>query len=845
MFKNTTLHPELPPIESGYELDPFKPFFSFVLPTGVDKTNLLTNPSIELATTGYSVVTAGTITRDSAQQEYGLYSLRCNPSSNVFDGCWTSTGATLNSGSLYFGSVFFLGSAGIKYQFSFLNAAFTVVAVTFFTAIGQWQRVSVAYTAVATQTHYLYVQKNNTASIAPFWTDGWQIEQDSLTTYIDGDQVGFVRNRADYYWNGSPHVSTSVRIGQSRHGGKIVPFADFGFHTSGILGLGMAGRINQLLPIARGGAFYQGSAVADRQFALTGMLYGQSLQDLQRKRKQIIDIIKDDVVAPDQPLKILYQQTDEDGNVMTPTEEIVCIVDGDPLVGATNNLFGEAMALTFRLLSVYAAQELGENGASLSLTSSVANANAIIQRSSAGVWSALGTGLAAGFPRSLLYGSDGKLYVGGNFGSAGGVANTLGIASWDGTIWASLGTGGTTVYALAQDAAGIIYAGGDFALMSGVANTVRIAKYNGSTWSAMGTGIPNGRVASIIVGNEGRVYVFGTFTSVGGVANTKYAAYWDGSVWNSMGGATFAGGTGIYAAAKDARGGIYVGGDFTSWPGSLFGGNFAYWLFPAGWVNTGPSTTGPGNLIEAIAIGPDGKVYVGGGFTAVDGLPAPDLFYTSYFFSTTVPVGTIGPSSNIVDMAFDATGLLYIGGGFLTVEGLSSPGIVTWGGSNYAQADVAFPGGSSVLSLTLSPRGQLAVGFAGTGTATATVANTINNMGSASIGPKLIITGPGILWRIVNINTGAALYFNLTLVAGETATLNLSDPTAITFISSFRGNILNSILAGSNLANFVIAPGANSILIFMTGTTGASAAGILWRTTHHALDTAIPVGLGL
>lgn len=88
--------------------------------------------------------------------------------------------------------------------------------------------------------------------------------------------------------------------------------------------------------------------------------------------------------------------------------------------------------------------------------------------------------------------SDPALFVGGDFSHAGGVA-AGGIAKWDGTRWTALGNGiEGDVYALAHfdDGAGggpALFAGGNFDFAGGVL-APRVAKWDGTTWASIGTG---------------------------------------------------------------------------------------------------------------------------------------------------------------------------------------------------------------------------------------------------------------------------------------------------------------------------------------------------------------------
>ena len=116
-------------------------------------------------------------------------------------------------------------------------------------------------------------------------------------------------------------------------------------------------------------------------------------------------------------------------------------------------------------------------------------------------WLALGTGISGtndyglGPTVSALAASGSNLYVGGVFGMAGGVtANN--IALWNGSSWSALGTGilGTNDYgslpgvsALAVSGSNV-YVGGVFGTAGGVSAN-NIAQWNGNSWSALGSGI--------------------------------------------------------------------------------------------------------------------------------------------------------------------------------------------------------------------------------------------------------------------------------------------------------------------------------------------------------------------
>lgn len=823
----------------GAELDPYKGFFSFLLPIVQDVTNLVTNPSMETGITGYTG-TSATLAQDSTYARRGLYALKVTPTANV---SYASYSVALVSGTTYHFSLDVLAPAGLPLSLVVATSGDSFLTTTNFVGTGLWQRVVITYIETANATRHVILYQNN-ANRRPFWTDGWMVQSANRTLrYIDGDQKGCVRGRNDYYWNGTPHASTSTAIGQCRWNGYTVPLSDYGFRLTQIIGLGEAGRQNQTLSLPRGGAAYYNTVYTDRQFVLAGVVYADSLSELQRKREGLIEALRDDTVYPSQPLKLLYQLWDDDRNQLSTEYEITCISEGDPLAGKTDSRYGESLALTFRLLTSYTAQETGEAASVLSFTANVANANRIMLRPADGVWSALGTGMN-GLVAALAIGSDKKIYAGGSFTSAGGVANTNAIAYWDGVQWNAMGTGiavAGIVLAIVVGPDGSIYVGGVFTGAGGVANTAGIARWDGA-WHALGTGVGSGGVSTLAFGLDGTLYAGGSFGSMGGVADTAKIAKWDGSVWTAMGaGVTSVGGVG--AMAVDRAGGLYVGGDFTNMDGRAAPG-WSYWI-RSSWVYIPIGVTGSTAAVYAIAITPSGQVYFGGDFTTV-ALTKPAANIASVRLSPSLAsanFSAVGDGTNapVFSLASDLNGLLYIGGGFTVAGGLSTlSGLVTLvnnaGSAVYVPAEITLPSSAAAYALLSTADGRMVVGFSDGGVAVVPAVNTINNISTINTGVKLIVTGPGILWRLVNLTTGNALYFNLTLQAGEVATLDMNDPTNINFTSTFQGNILNTIIGGSTPANFSLAPGPNSIIFFMTGTTGASGIALLWRNTQRSID---------
>ncbi len=226
-------------------------------------------------------------------------------------------------------------------------------------------------------------------------------------------------------------------------------------------------------------------------------------------------------------------------------------------------------------------------------------------------WSALGSGVSSGIVWSLVI-SGTDLYIGGGFTLAGDDSNIKNIARWDGNTWNNLGSGiSNTVRALAVSGTDL-YVGGEFGSAGGVSNTNYIAKWNGSRWSALTWGTTDVVNALAVSGSE--LYVGGEFSSAGGVTGTKGIAKWNGSKWSALGTGVI-NGTYVYAIAVLGTD-VYVGGHFSS-AGGVSAKHIAKWDGTQ-WISIGPISANNTTLYSVYAISVLGTdVYVGGNFSNI------------------------------------------------------------------------------------------------------------------------------------------------------------------------------------------------------------------------------------
>ena len=207
--------------------------------------------------------------------------------------------------------------------------------------------------------------------------------------------------------------------------------------------------------------------------------------------------------------------------------------------------------------------------------------------------------------------------------------------SWDYSL-SSPGAASGYVGALTKYQGDLIVSG-SFSGIGGVANTQYLARLNeaSGSWEPLGAGIGSGisnAFGTSFAEFQGDLYVGGFFAETIGVAGTKSIARWDGSAFHSLGtGWGFETVNAVWSLlATDAIGGqerLYIGGGFDTIAGQ-----------PAGCIASWDGTTltplassmtlvGINPLVTCMAVfddeqGGGPQLYIGGRFSAVNGVPA-------------------------------------------------------------------------------------------------------------------------------------------------------------------------------------------------------------------------------
>ena len=800
-----------------------------------------------------------TIAETGDEARWGAYSMKVNPATGVASGARYS-GLTVEVGKAYTFSCYVKGVAGQPMRI-FVNS-FTKTFMT----TGYWQRVEVSFTSPGTSSnYYVVVQRDAQPSTDPFYVDGAQFEQDSkASTFFDGYTAGC-------HWTGAIRNSPSARSDNTGLGGELVDLEDY-CHIVQVTGLGH-GDWNQILTkMTSGGDMYQTHIRKSRQFSIIVDFVGNSLSEIESNRAAVIDMLRPDLLS-NLPVTeqfginmpsawrgheqriIRYQGVDENGYEATNPVDIVCVPLPATLVDTPELPTYQRAILNFSVPSGLFQGAYNE-GKVLDLYADFP-AEYIVKRDKNGNWckwngtayESLITGLN-GTVYCMAEGPDGKIYVGGQFTDAGGIANADYIARWNPVTekWEAVGAPGSGaiieyITAMIFDANGNLYVGGNFTDLAGVDNADNFAKWDGTNWTALGNGT-SGAVNTIAISPSGTIYIGGNFTSFGGDTNCNFIAYYNTTAgnWKPVGTAGL--NYPVYALAFAPNGDLYIGGTFTAADGTD-GDYLCYW---DGTAFNRVGTVELSSWVRTLAFGATGYLYVGGNFINAGGIANAD-YIARWNGSQWEPLG-IGTNGIVYGITVNS-GKVYAAGSFTSAGGLIlTDRVAVWSNGSWQPLDIDLPGSAEVYSILPASDGSLYIGGGFSTLAedpdenakTGLVALNLNvTSASANTYPVISVTGPGTLKSITNYRTGKAVMFDgLTLQAGEWISLNF-DPLNLSFRSGWagRGNLMRYIIPGSDYGDFYVSPGANYLSLFMDNTTSATKASIVWTPKFWGLDGAL------
>lgn len=281
--------------------------------------------------------------------------------------------------------------------------------------------------------------------------------------------------------------------------------------------------------------------------------------------------------------------------------------------------------------------------------------------------------------------NDGKIIIGGNFTKYSGYTrNRIARLNSDGSIDTSFDPSGGangSIETVAIQSDGKILIGGYFGSYDGTSRS-RIARINsdGSIDVSFNPGSgANSYVTSIAIQDDGKILVGGDFTTINGQsANGIARLNADGSYDSFTQGGGFSGGNyRAWSVNLQDDGKVIIGGDFTAYNGT--GRNNIARLNSDGSIDTSfdPGTGTDGSVLTSV-IQNDGKILLGGtSFTNYNGVGRTRIVRvnTDGSLDTSFDPGT-GANNGVSELKIQGDGKILAGGNFTDYNGNSRNRIV-------------------------------------------------------------------------------------------------------------------------------------------------------------------------
>ncbi|MFH1634171.1 MAG: putative Ig domain-containing protein, partial [Chloroflexota bacterium] len=421
-----------------------------------------------------------------------------------------------------------------------------------------------------------------------------------------------------------------------------------------------------------------------------------------------------------------------------------------------------------------------------------------------------GTG-ANGLINDLAITPDNKIIAAGDFTEYNGTPQN-GVVKLDANglldlLWNPGNGANGSIRTVSVNEKGEIFVGGDFTVYNGQTAT-RIAKLdtNGvldDIFSAFGGA--NGTVNDVLVQGNGQIAVAGDFTQLGGWTTDHFGRLnQDGSPDTGFDTSTGANNS-IYDIASAPDGKLYIGGRFTSVQG-VSCPKIAR-LNADGTVDTtfNPGL-GPDDDVEALAVQPNGQVIAVGMFENVgtEAYHGYARYNTDGHLDTNWGFGSAGANFAVYDVLPQPDGKTLLAGWFTSLNGHSANFIGLLGASGYY--DPSFNSGTgfndAVYTLEQAPNGNVFVG------------GRFTSYNSLSAGRIVSITPNGT--RDASFFTGTGFNSNVWAFANA--------PDGKLYVggdfSSFNGTPANRITRhnsdGSLDTTFDVGTGPNSRVSFLS-----------------------------
>lgn len=820
---------------------------NFKIITPAETTNLITNSSFEIDTTGWIAVGSNTILRTTEQSLFGDYSLRCTytggspnvvmaqyainlaNSNNHVLSCWVRIQPSWNGGDL-------------RLETTYTDDTETYVKtwVDDEDSEARWYHLVTHLNPGSDLSGSVkVVAKGTPINGHIIHVDGWQLEEGELpTTFCSGRQPGCK-------WLGPEWTSEAFRPATTREGGAIMDVGDdLDMLVENMGGLGFPQMENMSRDRAMiDGSEFMRSRIRGSMIELRSTVTGSTLEDYHDKRRTFLEAVAPDPDDGVQPVIIWYE-----GAGLTKQKKFR-LASGFEI----NKAGGFAETLSVRLQSTEPYWRQIGNSKQIVDDQDLITHGGIAARID-GVWSNLGLSNAAHTSftevnRILWDERAGKVYVGGDF-TGWDVSNLTGadyLVMYDiqTSSWERCGSSGEVpgpIRDMTLRPEGGVYVCGNWTNLGGATGD-GIAYFDGSSFGALTTspsGVGN-YFKSVVIGKEGSLFACGPTIDIGGVTAADGLARYDftDDTWNQVG--DFSSLAGEYLAIHP-NGDLYIVGNF----------NFPDWENDnandiARWDGTKWYRLGLGlvsSIITHVFIDDNGDVYPSGGFTTAGHITVASA--AKWNGSNWFPLGSgyaTGNSKFVTRVGKD----IVIGGAMQDAGGLElHASLVSWDGSAFRPFDLEVNIPTIDVDTVASVAGELWIGM----DAVDSIfyigeAWDISVGGTAKTFPEFefeaVATNPEDIMTIVSIQnetTGAQLFLDYKLLPNEKLKIVL-EPGLRAMTSDLFGTRWE-MLPTSDVANFWLKPGVvNRISMFALrtqGGTGDLTATIRWSEQYWGID---------
>jgi len=857
-------------------------------------TNLCTNPSFETDTNNWTVDSPTTYARTSDPWA-GAFSLQWVPSTGKYITYGTSIPFTLAAYANYAMS-FYCYSKSATTNSTVTAEVITNVGSAVFAKVVKpltksWSRIVLnTFVPSSNAGDYKLRISCDTNSLLIDAVQIEQVVQDSAnllgttnqgaTTYFDGSTVGTLSNSQitspQYTWQGKAHASVSTRSVGAANGGVPIDLQNYlGFTVVGVIGADNPTPNNQIVNYnATDGATLQDILIPPRQVTFVGRISSTDKVSLARKVANFLQYFGRDTVSIRQPKYFIFQHKNNRENIGQPMY-FSGVITNTANVPLSNDL-AYTVSITVNMIDPFF---YGHNdGFSLSATnlnqtlSSLSYIPDFTTTSSSTVYNfAQSLFDSNGSVRAMVVAPDGTIFIGGDFTSFAGLANSAYIVKYvpsttTVSVMASSAinalNGNVSALAITPDGADL-WIGGSFTTANGVAANY-VVRYTVATgvWSTFGTGTGGGVNAAVYTiaikskrltssggGYPYDVYIGGAFTlssapaAMYRIAHTSQTA----NAWLAFGTGNGMNGD-VYALTYNNNlDRLYIGGAFTTSQAGVANAftGICYINLSAPTVTvafyTGVNVAAGGYVYSIYSSDVDNMLYIGGSFTTT--FAGVALLRAASFNGVVWNQLDVGLSDGIVYDIQPYNNGLVLSGTFTSGGGYTGyyNGLTWYNGQSLAPVAVSSLG-KGYYNTVVTPDNKLYLGlrFVSNNTiASGQVQRSVYNGTAAA----------SIVWQIYH-NDAAVYDFVLNQVQNATQQTVISfkqlpvtykefvqiNTLTGTALSDIMGNQLRYILS-SGITSQRVMPGLNYFVYWYT-TTAATASievSAFWRKTYNTL----------